>query len=293
MFRNIPNDINAEVMLDAFPKNTFKLQLSGLHKRNTYYDVLDIEEHLYGANVLHIARNSLYNSLPECMFHQVDRFDNKPDSEAQARFDDELAKQQKEEENAYRFFAPIDLMLFQLRCKIRKAVLPFVTENKVLEDMLTDRLTSEQRKNRFIKRTIPFVVNAKNIRGNRTLLTLMLRKIFMHEGLTLQQIDIVQQFTDNAPRYYQSLGDSLLGETTAGNVYEENVHTYMVHYWDDDICDENFLKVVEEAEVFRQFIQDYFLSIEHVLLFKVYAEPKPLDLNVDGENNFLGFNTTL
>ncbi|MBQ0049193.1 MAG: hypothetical protein KBT12_02995 [Bacteroidales bacterium] len=293
MFRNLPNDINAEVMLEAFPQDTFKLQLAGLHKRNTYYDVLDIEEHLYGANVLHIARNSLYNSLPECMFHQVDRFDNKPDGEAQARFDEELAKQKKEEENGYRFFAPIDIMLFQLRCRVRKEVLPFVQENKILEDMLTSRLTPEQRNNRFIRRSLPFVVNAKNIRGNRTLITLMLRKVFMHEGLKLQPLDEKHCFTDPAPRYHQSLGEALLDEACAGNVYEENVHSFLLHYWDEDICDEQFLNVVEEAEVYRRFVQDYFLSIEHMLLFEICADQQPLDLNVEGDNNFLGFNTTL
>lgn len=293
MLRNIPTDINAEVMLDAFPEDTFKVVLQGLHKRNIYYDVLDVEQHLNGTNILHVARNSLYNSLPECLFHQVDRFDNKSDSEAKARFEDELAKQQKEEENGYRFFAPIDLLLFRLRRKIRHAVQPYVDGNRVLQDILTDTLTESQRKNRFIKRTIPFVLAAKNIRGDRTMLTLMLRKIFKQEGLTLEVSDTAHTFTDEAPRYHESLGDAALGDMCLGNEYEEIIHTYALHYWDEDVCDEDFLRVVEEAEEYRQFVQDYFLSIEHILVFDISADARPMNLDDKSDLTFLGFNTYL
>lgn len=299
MLKNIPIDINAEVLLDAFPDNTFKVKLQGLHKRNTYRDVLDIEEHLNGTSVLYVARNSLYNSLPECMFHQVDRFDNKPDSGAQARFEEEVARQQKEEDSAYRLFAPVDLMLFQLRRKMRKAMLPYVQENKVLQDILTDTLTEKQRQNRFIKRTIPFVVAAKNIRGDRTLITLMLRKVFMHEGLFLQPMDVDQHFVDEAPRYNESVGGEgddgcvRLGDVIVGNEYDENIHAYKLRYWDEDVCDRHFLDVVEEAEEYRQFVQDYFLSIEHLLIFDVVSEHRPMNLDETEDDTFLGFNTFL
>ena len=39
---NVPQDINAEVFLDFFPQDTFRVIFCGLHKRNAYNDILDI-----------------------------------------------------------------------------------------------------------------------------------------------------------------------------------------------------------------------------------------------------------
>lgn len=77
---NVPQDINAEVFLDFFPQDTFRVKFCGLHKRNAYNDILDIEKE-QDKFLLHLGRNSLYNSLPEYLFHCIDRFDNIPERE--------------------------------------------------------------------------------------------------------------------------------------------------------------------------------------------------------------------
>ncbi len=77
---NIPQDINAEVFLGFFPQDTFCVKFCGLHKRNVYNDILEIEKK-QDKFLLHLGRNSLYNSLPEYLFHSIDRFDNIPERE--------------------------------------------------------------------------------------------------------------------------------------------------------------------------------------------------------------------
>lgn len=184
--KNLPDDINVELLLAYFPEGSIKVAFKGLHKRNSYNDIVDIEERHDGTYLFCIGRNSLYNSLPEFMFHPVDRFNNIPKSQEKEQFAEEYQKQEQEKENAYRFFAPVDLLLLRLRCMVREHLNEYVEQNKVLIDIICDNLSEEQKSNRFIKQALNFIPSCKNIRGDKTLLTFMLRKIFMEEGLKIE-----------------------------------------------------------------------------------------------------------
>ena len=177
-FGNIPDDINIELLLSYFPEGSLKVAMRGLHKRNAYNDIVDTEEKKDGTVVVGVGRNSLYNALPEYMFHPIDRFDNIPKVEEKERFAEEYEKQEREKEQAFSFFLPVDLSLLKLKVKIRECLNAFAESNKVLNDILGDRLTKEQQKNRFIRQLIPFLPSCKDIRGNKTLLTFLLRKVF-------------------------------------------------------------------------------------------------------------------
>ena len=66
MVKNIPEDINIEDLLLYLPNDTYQIALNGHHKRNAYYDIVNIEEN--GDKILfEVGRNSLYNSLPEIL----------------------------------------------------------------------------------------------------------------------------------------------------------------------------------------------------------------------------------
>lgn len=290
--KNIPDDINVEVLLPYFPEGMCKVIFKGLHKRNSYCDLLDVEEKKDGSLVLSVGRNSLYNMLPEYMFHPIDRFDNIPVSEARKLYDEEIEKQEKEKERAYRFFAPIDLLLLKLRTDIREKMRNFIEGNKVLIDVLADRLTDEQKSNRFIKKSLPFMPSCKHIRGDKTLLTLLLRKIFLDEGINIEIHGKCETFADDHPRYEDSLGCEI-GAGFVGNRYEDYVTQYDVHYWSDDDCDENFLTFVNEVEPFRLFIQDYFMSVEEILKFDISKDEAPLRLSDEIVYNYLNYNTNI
>lgn len=290
--KNIPDDINVEVILPYFPEGMCKVLFKGLHKRNSYCDLLDIEEKKDGSLLLSVGRNSLYNMLPEYMFHPIDRFDNIPVNEAKKMYTEEIEKQEKEKEKAYKFFAPIDLLLLKLRTDIREKMRNLIEGNKVLIDILADRLTEEQMSNRFIKKSLPFMPSCKHIRGDKTLLTLLLRKIFLDEGINIEIHIKCKTFTDNHPRYEDSLGCEI-GDGFVGNKYEESVIQYDVHYWSDDDCDENFLTFVNEVEPFRLFIQDYFMSVEEILIFDISKDEAPLRLSDEIVYNYLNYNTNI
>ena len=288
---NVPQDINAEVFLGFFPQGTFRVKFCGLHKRNAYNDILEIEKE-QEKFLLHLGRNSLYNSLPEFLFHSIDRFDNIPEKEKKQRFSEEYAKQEKEKEQAYKFFSPIDTLLFQLRLEVRERLNKYVESNTVIQDILLDKLTAEQRENRFIKRTTPYISSCKTIRGNRTLITLLLRKVLAEEGLKINVKSKQTEFTDEEPRYGNSEGCEI-GDVYVGNTYSESVITYSISYWSDEDCNEDFLPLVNDLEVFRQFVQDYFISVDSILVFDVSKDTSPLRISDTTLYNYLNYNTKI
>ena len=94
-----------------------------MHKRNSYYDIVDVHEDRN--KILHIntGRNSLYHVLPEFMFHSFDRFDNLNNEEERKRFTAEHDLQDQETDHAYKFFAPIDLLLLHQKMEIREKII--------------------------------------------------------------------------------------------------------------------------------------------------------------------------
>ena len=289
---NLPADINVELLMPYYPTGKFKVELKGLHKRNTYNDIIDTE--IVDDDIMHVTvgRNSIYNSLPEYIFHPIDRFDNIPAYQEKERYQEEIDKQEEEIRKAYLFFAPIDVLLLRLRSRVREKLNPLGSENLVMQQILGDNITSEQRENRFIRQVIPFLPSCKYIRGNRTLITLMLRKVFMEEGLSMTPKRSTRQFTDEEPRYENRL-DMTLGECYVGNTFSESVSYYDVYYWSDEECTDQFMKFIDEVDMLRLFIKDFFLSVEEDLVFDIHHDEPPLRLADEVFYNYLNFNTNI
>lgn len=290
--KNLPEDINIELLLSYFPEESIKVAYRGLHKRNSYKDIVDIEEKHDGTFLLGVGRNSIYNSLPEFMFHAVDRFENISKSEEKERFAEEYQKQELEKENAYKFFAPIDLFLLKLRVMVRESLNEYVDNNKVLIDIICDGLTEEQKSNRFIKHTFEFIPACKTIRGDKTLLTFLLRKVFMEEGLQIEKHHETVTYRDQKPRYADGL-EAILEESYVGNVFDEGTTIYDIHYWSEEDCNESFQKFIDDIEIYQDFLQDYFFSIEETLRFNICKDEAPLRLSDDIAFNYLNYNTNL
>ena len=100
---SLPPDINAELLLNYFPEGKFRISFQGLHKRNSYRDIIEVED-MVDKEAVHatLGRMSIYNSLPEYMFHPIDRFDNLPVNNESEAFHDEVDKQEQEATDAFR-----------------------------------------------------------------------------------------------------------------------------------------------------------------------------------------------
>lgn len=293
MIKFLPDDINIEDILSYLPKESYRVSVNGLHKRNSYKDIINYEETPDGKPEFHVGRNGLYNSLPEYMFHPINRFDNIPERERKERFAEEYAKQELEKENAHKFFSPIDVLLLDLKTKVKEKINQLSSDNIFIQNIIGDTLTEKEKSNRFIQRTIPFLPNCKRIRGNKTLITFMLRKVLFEEGLSLNKENIVSEIHDKEPQYNSKIEDFQLNSMYLGNEFSENIMTFTINYWSDEECSEHFNLFLEELETYRLFIKDYFFSIEDELCFHINSDYPTLRLADDIIYNYLNYNTNL
>ena len=293
-YRNIPEDLNVELLLTYFSQKNLKITMKGQHKRNAYKDILQLKERHDGTLEIEVARDSLYNALPEYMFHPIDRFSNLPPLERTEKFEEEFDRQEKEKEHAYKFFAPVDIQLLLLKSKIRERLHPLTGENTVLQKLIVGEAAFEHlSQGRFTRRVLPFLPYCRIIRGEKTYITLLLRKVFVEESLQMECKGITSQYWDEEPRYEYQLGMTL-DEGYIGNEFDENVITYIIHYWSAEDCDKDFEEVfLRDIEQLRNLIEKFFISIEETFRFDISHDESPLTLSDDENFYYLDYNTNI
>lgn len=290
--RLLPEDLSIEALLLYLPDDSYKIAIRGMHLRNAYRDITEIEEDTNGKMIIQAGRNSLYNSLPEYLFHPINRFEDIPEIERQERYVEEHYKQEKEKESAYAFFAAFDNMLVTLRKEVKEKVRRYAAENTVMQDIIGDRLTTRQKQNPFIRRCLQFLPICSRIRGNKTLITYMLKKILREDDILIELHNCSHTFLDKEPRYRICI-ENQLNDIFVGNEFEEIATTYDIHFWSEEKCDKDFLKFIDEIEVFRQFIQEYFISVEEIIRFNIVKDDSPLMLSDVTTYNYLNYNTNI
>ena len=97
---------------------------------------------------------------------------------------------------------------------------------------------------------------------------------------------------DPNPRYEDRLSGKLEA-IYVGNKYDELALTYIIQFWPEDECNEHFLQFVDEVEMLRKFIQDYFLSVDEMLHFEIVKDEEPLRLSDNTKLNYLNYNTNI
>lgn len=293
MHLSIPGDIRAEIVGNYLENIKKEFVFLGNHKRNAYEDILSVSQD--GEVVkFELARQGLYDILPEALFHPIDRFDNIPATEYKERFAEEVEQQFAEEANARSFFSMYDKFIFDLNSVVSQIKNSDFNNNRVLLDIICDSLHDKYKSNRFVVITKEFIPRCHSIRGNATLITLMLRKVMAEEGLKLVRNDRLTMFEDKTPRYncqLQHEGDS--HELYLGNHYDEKVLCYDVHYWNEDFCNESFLKFVDDIKVYEDFINDYFMGLETSIHFNISAQDLPVRLSDEMCYNYLNYNINI
>lgn len=290
----IPDDIRAEILNNYLGNHKKDISFVGNHKRNAYEDISSISKE-YETIKIDVSRQGLYDILPEALFHPIDRFDNIPSNEYKERFAEEVEQEKIEEANARAFFSLYDKFIFELSSIVSKLKQVDYNDNETLSKIICDSLPAEYKSNRFIERTMEFSPLCKSIRGNRTKVTLMLRKILAEEGLKLAPQNTSQSYTDVNPKYgCQILSeDDVNTEVFLGNTFEENVLLYDIQYWNDQYCNESFLEFVNEIKVFEDFLNDYFVGIETSIHFNLSAHTLPVRLSDEMCHNYLNYNTNI
>lgn len=291
MISNLPPDISAETILNYLPRHERDAELKGTHRRNAYEDILSISER--ERLLIELSRDSIYDILPEALFHPIDRFENIPANEYKERFAEEVEMLQIEESNARRYFAPFDKFILEMGCIVSKIKNDCYGNLSIITDIICDSISENTGKNRFIKKLFPFMPICRRIRGDRNLITILLRKILSDEGIEMKLQEIPQLFMDKTPRYSSILDLDNSENFYLGNEYIESVTEYEVKYWSEDDCDETFLTFISEIAEFERFINDYFVGIESSVKFNITTIDRPIRLSDNLYYNYLDYNTNI
>lgn len=291
---NIPLDIKAETLLAYLPNDRKAIELKGSHNRNAYEDIAAINEDESGIINVAIARNGIYDILPESLFHSIDRFDNIPANEYKERFKEECEQQQREEDNARKFFMPFDKIIMELNTIVYD-LKNYLSNSSILNDILCDRISERYLKNRFIKKVTEYIPICRNIRGNKSLLLLMLRHTLLDEHIRISESQNQNSMQDTQPRYNYQLVDNVSSddEYFLGNEFDEDITTYNIEYWSEDECGEDFIVFVEELSVFEDFLNEYFWGIETCIKFNITKTSLPARLSDEVFYTYLDYNTNI
>lgn len=290
---SFPEDIRAEIINNYIGCAGKEFVFLGNHKRDAYGDILSVSDD-NGTVKAELSRQSLYDTLPEALFHPIDRFDNIPANEYKERFEEELEQQRIEETNARTFFLPYDKFIFELSAIVSQIKNTEYDNNHVLSEIICDNWPEEFETNRFITHIKEFIPRCRTIRGNTTLITLMLRKVMADEGIKLVASETPESFEDNSPRYDCGLPQrDKNDEMYLGNRFDENVLRYDIRYWNDDLCNDRFIEFVNEIGVFEDFINNWFMGIGTSVHFSITTQTLPVRLSDEFSYNYLNYNTNI
>lgn len=287
----IPDDLRAEELYDFLKDENCRISVSGSHGRNVYMDIGSLETE-GGSVVMNVCRKGLYDSLPEYMFHPVNRFDGISEYEKKQRCAAECDAQRQEIADARQFFSEMDAGLFLLNVDVRNTIRKYTDENRILRDIIGDTLSDTERSNRFISKTLCFLPQCKRIRGNMLLIIMMLRKIFKEEGLTMLPMETKMEFNDPDPSYQDSV-DGVLCGMFVGNRFYEKVFSFKLEFWPSSVILDDIDSFAKALEEFRVFLQSYFFGVDECVVFSLVNHKDPVILSDNKDMTWLSYNTNI
>jgi len=296
-------DIKAEAVIADIHEhdidfNDIEVKFDGTFERNYKKDINSLRVDMVKKAVsLHVTRNSLYDVLPEGLFHPVTRFGGLDSKELK----NEFKKQKQEEKKARRFFQPFDqeflLLKVQMELGVRKL---FEDTLAVFESLFPNRTGIPGKYYRRLLKFLPFTNYCK---GNPGLTAQYLSEIIG------ENVQVDSSYATNAlsvPDDFRSsgLGTLELGEDfICGDTLIENVPAWCFTI---EIKDETNLYELVDADkgsVLKEILDyfyRYFVPFEVVVKTKVVC-PVQRSLVFSGgqeaeqeaKNLYLGYNTSI
>ena len=254
IMQNIPRpieNIKAEAYLTSF-LNTCRdvnIEPQGVFSRNYAEDVISVESdvEMNEKLTLSLSRDSLFHILPEGLFfveYKLRELGKKNDPE---KFKLEEERIQKEKKRIRLFFQPFDTTYFRLRFELEKKV-NGLAENRTqfILNKLFDAFSfeKEDKDNSLIRKILPLLLFAPEIRGNKHLLKDVLKGVFFPAKVDLFVLKKRQP--------------SGLSET----VMKVNVYI-------KKLSSKQFKDLKKEADVFALFFQEWFVPVDNRLEFKI------------------------
>ena len=298
--RSSLSDIKAEVIIgDLIDKgidiDIILVEHESLFERNYSTDVsgayIDMVRKLI---VISIARNGLYDVLPEGLFHPFTRYNNL-DAEDRKK---EFQKQKQEEINARKFFMPLDNEFFVQRVNLELELLQLVRNpiNILKKYFFNDQGIPDY----FARKFMIFLPFTNEIKGDIELTAYSLSEI-LNEKVTHKSFYSVTRNIRNNLAGNSSNGNNVLGENfICGDYFEENLLNWeFLIILKDDSKFSNFTEMENNIgeKIIEKFF-DFFIPVEIEVKTHILCESGlQLQLSNDNEQTepilYLGYNISI
>jgi hypothetical protein len=294
-------DIKAEVIIaDLIDKGlepeNIMLVHQGTFSRNYSKDLSSVHaDTARNTLLLYISHDSLYDVLPEGLFHDISRFNNK-DSDGRKI---EFKKQKQEEANARKFFLPFDHEIYYQTIRLELELFDIFRDPLAAFKQLFkfDQSFPEH----FIRRFLSFLPFSNEIKGNIELtascLSELLRKEVHYNNYYHNKKFSLKSLEDHSPGKNSILGEDLV---SSDHFLEETLTwKFTVISTDDD-------DISTYADLDKGFINkmisrfyDIFLPLEVEVVTEFICQAKRDFILGDGKYEkqgrgiYLGYNTSI
>lgn len=293
-------DIKAEVVIgDLLDKGIeiekFLVEHKGLFERNYSMDVsganIDMIRKLI---VISIARNGLYDVLPEGLFHPFTRYNNLDSDDRKKEFQ----IQKEEETNARKFFMPVDNEIFVQRINLELEMLRLVRDpiNILKKYFIHDKAIPDQ----FARKFMEFLPFTNEIKGDIKLTAFALSEI-LSEKVVHNNYYSNTRISQNSASINHSKENKLSGENfICGENFEESLLN-----WEFTIILKNDSNLSYYADMNKRIADkiiekfcDFFIPVEIEVKIHILCEAgrqlKLTDEKGQTEQElFLGYNTSI
>jgi hypothetical protein len=239
------------------------LEFHGVFSRNYVSDIISMdEEKIFDKMQLNIrlSRDSLFHILPEGLFFRENELREVAQEKNEEKFKALEEKIILEKQKILAFFYPFDKTYFGLKFELEKRVNELATNRTrlLLDELFKDFQIDE--KNELIKKLIPLLPLASEIRSNKMIWKDIIQNIFFPARVDVR------------------IAEKLISEGVKRRIVKTTIHI-------EKLSNEEFMIYKKNIDVFAQFFYEWFIPVDMGYEFKVkdvkeqFVLGKPLTLD--------------
>ena len=245
------------------------LEFQGVFSRNYYNDIISLDqEKIMDKYLLNIrlSRDSLFHILPEGLFFRENELRKVAKEKNEEKFKALEEKIIREKRKLLSFFYPFDKTYFSLRFDLERKLNEFSgNSTQALIDKLFSIYGLDAETNPLIRRTIPLVPLASEIRSNRVIWRDILKSLFFPASVGVR-----------------------IAEKTSEEGIRRNIVKATIHI--EKLSNEEFLSIKKYVDSFARFFYEWFIPADMGYEFKVKDVKERFVL---GKGLTLDYNTQL
>jgi len=223
------------------------LEFHGVFSRNYVNDIISMDlEKIFDKLQLNIrlSRDSLFHILPEGLFFRENELRKVAKEKNEAKFKALEEKIVKEKQKILSFFYPFDKTYFSLKFELEKRLNDLAANRtQFLMDELLGIFPIDE-KSRLIKKLIPLLPLASEIRSNRIIWRDILKNVFFPARIDVR------------------IAERLNTEGIKRNVVKTTIHI-------EKLSNEEFMAIKKDVDHFAHFFYEWFLPVDMGYEFKV------------------------